>query len=121
MLAASLSSSSPPLDVFLCRGRGLDHKASWTLVCCGQGPCRSVLDVACPGELGCKGGVGGWGPGIDSLAQSRNADEPEAGVGGSREDTEDAGALSRVPFSWGRREGLVRDSPVGPLWGQGGW
>lgn len=54
-------------------------------------------------------GMAGWGGSLhnDSLALSRNAGEPEAGVGGNREDVEDAGALSWVPFSRGGREVLI--------------
>lgn len=88
---------------------GLDHNASWALGCCDQGGCPSSLDVACLREAGCRVGAGA-GSAIDPLALSRNADEPEAGVGGSRVDVEDAGAFLNFPFSRGRREGPMRDS-----------
>lgn len=57
----------------------------------------------------------GWGRG-GALVLTHG---PRAGMQLSQkqvcEDVEDTGASSRVPFSRGRREGLIRDSPVGPL------
>lgn len=82
--------SSLPVNAFLYADRGLDHKPSWALGCCGQGVFW-IWHV--PGNWAAGAGVAGWGGSVhnESLCLSSNAGEPEAGVGGNREDAEDVG------------------------------